>query len=842
MIRHRRSRWLFRPAMVAMVLLAAATATPSGATGFDPHQSPPRQPRALDDWITTTSRKEMRAFPEDQAILLENPPAFGWRASRTAYSFELRIDRDGREVQRFFLTRNIFRPNVALPPGDYTWQVRQLDQGGQATTRDPSGGWSQPRAFRLAGDGVTRRLADIWTAFEAAEQRARPRALPATARPAANNRGELPPGIAPVAGVIHARWLADDGRIAPIAEEPSGRIDAPGLVQSRKLRAELRQVTRRLNDSLAIAVLFRNHPQGKEARERALRFLDRLIAVDAFGRSGHAGDDLLNIRIARDMARAFDIVYRDLEGPRKVAVQRHIEDRTQAAFDFFILNERGNLGQFALSSHGFQIATHILAIATLMAGESDRASLWFREIYPLIATIVTPWGGEDGGYSNGINYGVWEFVNHIDSWDIIHNAIGFPYFEAPWVRNFIHFLAWFVPPGVAHAGFGDGGEKLRPALWAEIARVYDERGAGPVAGRQFTGWENWLRRAGTGAEGRPDGDDETGAEGLHNALLWPRLFGTAQAEAPTGPEVLPEAAIFPDIGWGAIHSDVGDPARWSVFFKSSPFGSFSHSHADQNSFMVMGHGRPLLIDSGYYDGYRSPHHEGWTRRTRAHNAITHDGGKGQPIDDPAAYGRLTEYWRCAGAVAMTGEAAAAYGGDITVARRSILWLPDGHLLVHDRMRADSAKRWEWNIHAAVPFLQGPGGTISVENGPASATLRVLAGPALDFAATDRFDVPPDTRLTGGPVPQQYHGTFTVKAPAKGLDMLVLVTTGDAPAGVPVAAKAEGDGSFGFRIGDWQGRIGGAATEARRAGEPAGDCAVEPQAAPRTATRLRFGGG
>ena len=56
-------------------------------------------------------------------------------------------------------------------------------------------------------------------------------------------------------------------------------------------------------------------------------------------------------------------------------------------------------------------------------------------------------------------------------------------------------------------------------------------------------------------------------------------------------------------------------------FKSSRFGSFNHSHADQNSFILSAFGRPLLIDSGYYPWYGSPHDVGWTRQTIAHNAL-----------------------------------------------------------------------------------------------------------------------------------------------------------------------------------------------------------------------------
>lgn len=88
------------------------------------------------------------------------------------------------------------------------------------------------------------------------------------------------------------------------------------------------------------------------------------------------------------------------------------------------------------------------------------------------------------------------------------------------------------------------------------------------------------------------------------------------------PRDLPQSLHQRDISWVALHSDLAEGKNnVMVQFKSSSFGSFSHSHADQNSFVLEAFGRPLLIDSGYYPWYGSPHDMSWTRQTRAHNAL-----------------------------------------------------------------------------------------------------------------------------------------------------------------------------------------------------------------------------
>lgn len=810
------------PLLAACLLAASVLAGAAGAERFDPHQNPPNLPRDLQDWITPVDRKELREQPEDGAIPLENPPVFGWKSGREMYSFEVAIERNGEPFQKFVTTSNIFRPDSPLPPGAFNWRVRQLDQIGRPR-RGENGGWSVPRTFSLRKDGITLQVLDSWSAFDKAEAARRPRSVP-------DERGRLTEAQQAVFDTVLARFEKEAGDAPTFARIRNNVSDAgDGIARSREVRARMRQLMRRMNDALAVSVLHPDKVERERAAATAIVYLKGIVGFDAFGRTGHAGDDLLNIRIAKAVARAYDILYRHMDKDLRLQVQRHVEFRTQAAFDFFLLNDRGNLGQFTLSSHGFQIATHVLAIAALMAGDSDRATLWFRDTYPLVSAIVTPWGGDDGGYSNGVNYGVWEFVNHVDSWDIIHNIVGFPYFRTAWVRNFAEFLTYFAPPGVAQAGFGDGAEKLRPQLWAEISRLYVERGRGRYAEALLSAWRDYLDLS-------ADEEDE-----LSNALLWPRLFGAGAAhdDAPLEMTQIPDAAIFPDIGWAAIHSDLGDPNRYSVMFKSSQFGSFSHNHADQNTFTVMGHGRPLLIDSGYYDGYRSPHHNGWTRRTVAHNAITYDGGKGQPIDDPRAVGRLTDYWRCGEAVKLTGRAAKAYGGDIAEADRTLLHLPGGLLLVRDRMAAATPKRWEWNFHAAVPIVaQGERGA-RIRNGPAEGRVEMLDGPPVRLELSEGFPVPPDEKLMGHAAPQ-YHGVFRTREKTARFESLVLVRIGE-DADTPVTAEPIEGGGVRFRAGRYAGSFVAGRTHLTIDGKPlsADSCAVPPRVLV-AGGRLRFG--
>lgn len=820
-------RLRLRHLLVGTALSAGLVVPVAADDWYDPHQNPPTLPRSLQDWITPQGGKEMREMPEDNLVALENPPAFGWRSGQDRYSFEVLIARDGARYMQFVTQATAFRPDRPMEPGRYTWRVRRLDSYGRPLpdesnrVADPEG-WSTPRVFEVRQNGIALSVPPVWDAFDRAKARKRPRSLPADPASGRFNPARLTPAQWQVFETVARRFVKE----APEA-------DAFARRRSDGSRSALRQIMRRINDALAVATVHRQKAVRRQATKVALLYLDNLIGENPLGRTGHDGNDLLNIRLAKTVARAYDILKSDMDRQTQLRVRRHVEDRTQSAFDYFMLNDHGNLEQFALSSHGFQIMTHVLAIAALLSGDSDRARLWFRDSYPLISMIVTPWGGGDGGYSNGVNYGVWEFVNHVDSWDVIHNTTGFPYFDTAWVRNFAEFLTYFAPPGVAYAGFGDGGENLRPELWSEVARLYSERGRGAFADPLLESWQTHLE-ARTGK-----------AVPLTNALLWPRLFSD-HSDSPDRAQTLdaiPDAAIFPDIGWGAIHTDISDPERYSILFKSSQFGSFSHSHADQNAFTIMGKGQPLLLDSGYYDDYRSKHHDGWTRRTRAHNAITFDGGKGQPIDDPGAKGRLLGYWRCGGAVVMRGDASGAYGKGISRALRTLISLPGGRLLVADRMVADSARKWEWNFHAAEPLSRTDQDFAVVRNGAAQAAIQVLAGPELTLAQSKGFPFPAKTK--NGIVPtDQFHAAFTSRRAAPSLDMLTLIDLDREGRATDATARLTGNGRISFTIGRYSGNIdnGEVSLSIDGAAVDPSTCAVPPpqQVVPQT-VKLRLGG-
>jgi hypothetical protein len=260
-------------------------------------------------------------------------------------------------------------------------------------------------------------------------------------------------------------------------------------------------------------------------------------------------------------------------------------------------------------------------------------------------------------------------------------------------------------------------------------------------------------------------------------LLQLLLAPPADSSAAPFPTGTPDAALFASIGWAAMHSNLADPSRTSVYFKSSPYGSYNHSHADQNSFVVNSGGQPLAINSGYYDAYMTPHWWQWYKRTRAQNAITFDGGQGQVVSEVNGMtgpGAITRFEQQSGYDIVTGDATAAYGGALSRAQRSLVYLRPNLILVYDNLASNSNRQWEWNIHALNAMNVLSDTNISIANGGQSLCVDMLAGPPMRFTQTNLFTANPAAGFSWTP---QWHGAFVSTSLLGSAEFIALLRVG-----------------------------------------------------------------
>jgi hypothetical protein len=381
------------------------------------------------------------------------------------------------------------------------------------------------------------------------------------------------------------------------------------------------------------------------------------------------------------------------------------------------------------------------------------ARAWWALAYDFYRDRFPMWGGDDGGWAEGIAY--WRgTIEHASFQDALV-AIGDPLaYRTTFWKNTPYFLLYNVQP-YRHSGFGDlsnaGKFNLEPAsaeYLIHLSRVLDD-------GRLVT-YANLA-----------EGSESPAEAGIHRL---DRVYPTAEEflvrnftvahlpiPKPAPLDTLPAYRFFADVGWVSLHSALGRPKDdIHVTFKASPYGSFSHSHADQNAFILNAYGESLAINSGYREFHRSPHHQGWTWQTKSKNALLID-GLGQKPQELTATGRIVKFDTGARFEHALGDATAAYQslqpkGRVVSVLRDLVFVDRRYVVLRDRVALTTPGRITWQLHAERPIAWDAEGSIArITGARATLTTRLAAPAGVAWKATvkDRFDVPVDPKYTGG---------------------------------------------------------------------------------------------
>jgi len=540
---------------------------------------------------------------------------------------------------------------------------------------------------------------------------------------------------------------------------------------------------------LALAALaLRDEPLASAAKQRALD----LAGWAPRGVTGFFFHDFAGLSIAWTLALAYDWLHDQWTAEEKrrllAAIKPRVEDMLSPPVKgqpsgWAGLDWGKKLDRWPYDSHGAVTMSRLSVICTVLARKDDLFDRCAREIVPRYLANPIPWG-DKGGYANGTSYAQWDVLySHFVAWHFLGNALGTNLWHGDWAKGYLNYIAYFLPPGAPTGLFGDETEKRNADVWATQAKAYAAALPSPLA--------DWYAR------------NQFGENPLHLALLLSpkRDWSAIPGALPAG---TPHAVHLADIGWVAMHSDLGDRARTSVYFKSSPYGSYNHSHADQNSFVIHAKGRALAIDSGYYDYYGSPHWKDWYKQTRAHNAITFDGGQGQMHDTMQAKGRITRFEHHADYDIATGDATEAYGGALTRAVRSIVYLRPGTILVYDSLASDTPRTWEWNLHALSKMQEKGARELEIEQKGVRLCVSILEAPEGALTQTDRFTTAPQ-----GKYPAQWHARYATGGKSRQANFLALLDV--ECRGVKTTVRQVSDG-LGVHIGGHRFSFSGAHVE------------------------------
>ncbi len=761
--------------------------------------------------------EELIAYPADESKAGVNPPGFCWTPHERAQSYRLEVtwaQKPSRLALRADNLRStVYPPPRTLEPGEYLWQVIYRDAAGKEY------GVSRSRKFTLPPGLSELPMPDVSRLREQLA-RIRPRLYLNGNRleriREAVRRGEAPQWEFFIAAADAA---LEEGPYAEPEGYPNGewtvedwrRIYRPGKTGSAHLAR------------LALAYRITGE---KKYLEGARRWMMNLASWDPTGIISHSlaqvdgseGNDEASMPVLERMAFAWDWIGDELSAAERDRVLAVIPERGNQVLR--LLRKQDFLSH-PFSNHEGRVLAFLGNAGLSFLGDLPEAEEWLEYVLRCYLTSFPAWGGDEGGWAQGIGY--WAaYVHWLSTFaESLRGATDIDILRRPFYRNNGYFPIYFHPPYAPMGAFGDGGDG-KPSLHEKMLIDYFAEVFGdPVLKWHADSIAPVLPRVTYAGEERQW--NEWFMEDV--VSVWRAGKSRVEARPLTGKRVSRHMA---DIGWVAMHTALGDAENdvWALF-KSSRFGSFSHSHGDQNTFQLNAWGEALAIDSGYYPSYGSPHHSLWTRQTRAHNGILVN-GRGQPPYNWDASGNI-EHFEDNGLVTLVrGQAGRAYnippGKNVIEMWRKYLTDPiplmepkvqsfertlafvaskeRPILFVLDFVKTDAPATLDWLLHALRQMkFEADTGSITVSSGKARLAVRLLASVPLKFTQFGGFPVKPEERAAGWP--DQWHLTARTTVPAAEVKFLAALVPYRESESAPEIAVVVGPRGAGFRVGDTQ---------------------------------------
>lgn len=702
---------------------------------------------AAGEFPATQPERALFPTPLDGATVGINPPGFAWWRAPGAASYRLTIvDAAGRAVyQASDLIDPVHLPSRTLTPGDYGWDVEALDKQGRVMARCgrqrftiPAGvpelRWEDPKAIlaRVPAEHprlifLKQELPRIRESLSAGRKQAW-EPLKRAAERALSTKLPQPPEYHTFTGENRARM---------------------GYTMYFR---DFRGVIDQGMSNLALSYLL----TGDERYGLAAKKI--LLEVASWGVEGPMSllskfGDEPGLSMSRHGQRAYDWLFPLFDEKERAVVRDHSIARARQILQRL---RRADYLAKPAESHAGRLICYLSEYAAVLKDETPDAVEWLDYSLRALTTFYPHWGGADGGWAEGVSYAMGYNGISLTTLEALRAAAGVDLWKRPFFRGIRRYFLYCTAPNGEMKPFGDGSERPGVGGAAILMRHYGRRLNDPACV-----W--WAQQAMRGESGE----------------LISLITEDTVPAAP--PRDQPAAAVFRGIGWAALHSALDNPANDTfLLLKSSPYGSVSHSHADQNSFAIMKGGRALAIPSGHYGpAYGMPHHADWTRQTKANNSILVN-GEGQVARDAGANGRIADFQHGRAITYVCGDAAAAYKGKLTRFFRHVVFVRPGLFMVLDDLAAPSPATFQWLLHSFDKMeVDEARRRVVSRRGPASLSVCLGTESPLAFSQTDQFDPPYNQ---GNPpeyqeqVPNHWHFTAatTIKSAEQRIAAVMLV--------------------------------------------------------------------
>lgn len=666
--------------------------------------------------------------PEDGYVAQQNPPNFKWGYVEEATAYEVAVATDPKmeniKYRKDNIEFNYYNFDTTFETGvTYYWAVRYKSNNKYSP-------WSTSRKFRIDPDAYEYPFPDIETILSRIPS-GHPRLL-TTERNLADFRAKKNRSTAAKAVYDRVLSKADSYITQEIEKEPEEEFYEDSIEQ-----AEYKQRLRGIAESIinkAVGCGFAYLLSGDEKySDYAKKCLMEAATWDINGVTSYQNQDQIARSFAFLPAMTYDWIYATLSENEKSTILNMVRARTKVM--------EGLLDSLKVSpydSHGYTAYGYIGVAALATVGDIPESEDWLRKAIIGFSALTPVWGYEDG-WSQGVAY--WSYdPPSVDYFMPFLAAAGYAdLYKTAYSENQYLYYMYNNPMG-SWGGFGDESGRSKGAF-SNIAAVDAHFTQNPVA--------KWM------AEQYGYKNEEANVNNYYAYLM---ADDDLEAKAPLDYQLAHE---FQDIGWVSMMDSISDPNRIKLMFKSSPFGSYNHSHPDQNSMLLEAYGSQLLVNSGYYDAYHSEHDSGFTRRTGAHNCVTVADSIGQKDDDFSAKGKLTGFLTQADFDLASGDATEAYKGEIGKFERHIVYIRPDIFVVVDDLKASSKNKtsqFEWWMNSRTPISLYEDGTgARIENGEAVLDAKVQYPKKIKsyynnmFALSDMVEINPGGRYANSPV-------------------------------------------------------------------------------------------
>lgn len=659
----------------------------------------------------TPAWNEKPFAPADGAELTLTPPAFVWLPVPEAQgSYVLEVSRAENfaptaETWNVDVTISVYVPTRCLGPGIWYWRVGVRDKTGQIV-------WSRVRQFTIAPNARAWPLPEV-DFLRTQVPQDRPR-LFFSAETLPRVRSTVPYTME---DEYERVWIEAERAVRePLPEEPA-YVRAQGPARDAAF-AKIFRATRPPMDAMetcALAYLLTGQRRfGLEAKRRVLHF----FRWNPEGPTALTHNPEPAMWMMQRGVRAYDWTW-DLWTPEERSqVEETIKIRAR---QFYQRLRSLPFESRPFHSHAARDLCFLGEVSLAFLHEWPEAPEWLHYVLSLFWSVYPAWGEEDGGWNEGPTYwtAYMDFALHFAV--ALKNATGVQLLEKPFFQNTVYYKLYANPPYARHSPFGDGQEYPPGPASGTVMYAFSTLLRNPYAR-----WYTQQLRSGPGRG--------------------PLGFVLYDPDIPAQPPSdIPQTRYFPGVGLVAVHTQLANPKEnIYLLFRSSPLGSISHAHADQNAFAIEAFGEALAIASGYYPYFNSPHHHQWTRQTKAACSITINGGQGQIVRSIEGAGRILAFATSPEYDYALGEASTAYGNRLRRFYRHLIHVRPGVFVIVDELSAPRPSRFEWWLHALEKMEVEPTKRqVLLHRGKARMEVTFLAPGRVQFEQTDRFTPPPE---------------------------------------------------------------------------------------------------